>query len=62
MATSTIPEHPAPLYSSPHRKRTREEMLELFRAARAEVAAANPERRDLEAELSAERLAEAENE
>lgn len=62
MATSTVPEQPAPLYTSPHRKHTREEMLEIFRAFREEVRAANPENRDLLQELLDERRAEADGE
>jgi hypothetical protein len=40
-------------------RHTREELLAIFEAARAEVRAANPEGRDLEAELIAERRASA---
>ena len=48
------PTHAAPS-SPPHRKHTREEMLAIFRAAREEVQAHNPEGRDILAEFSAER-------
>jgi hypothetical protein len=44
------------------RKHTREEMLAIFRAAREEVQAANPEGRDILAEFLAERRAEAASE
>jgi hypothetical protein len=48
------PAQPAQL-SSPRRKHTREEMLAIFRAAREEVQAHNPEGRDILAEFLAER-------
>ncbi|MES2389999.1 MAG: hypothetical protein V4555_00050 [Acidobacteriota bacterium] len=60
MATTPQLERTDAESSSPRRKHTREEMLEIFRAFRAEVQAHNPENRDLAAELSAERRAEAE--
>jgi cytochrome P450 len=48
------PVHAAPPQSS-RRKHTREEMLAIFRAAREEVQAHNPEGRDILAEFMAER-------
>jgi len=45
--------------STSRRRHTREEILAIFRAARDEVQAANPMKRDMLAEFLAERRAEA---
>jgi cytochrome P450 len=62
MATTAQTRHVSNQATEPRRKHTREEMLAIFRAAREEVQAANPEGRDLLAELLAERRAEAASE
>jgi hypothetical protein len=62
MATTAQSGQVSSQQTEPRRKHTREEMLAIFRAAREEVQAANPEGRDILAEFLAERRTEAASE
>jgi hypothetical protein len=62
MATTAQTRHVSKQATEPRRKHTREEILAIFRAAREEVQAANPENRDILEEFLAERRAEAASE
>jgi hypothetical protein len=62
MAATAQPGQVSSQQTAPRRRHTREEMLAIFRAAREEVQAANPEARDILTEFLAERRAEAASE